>query len=147
MGKKVVVMMNEAIRHLVEDCQNLKNDIDRQKAEYEEKVSENKGDTPDFKKVLFEDTKDGLINVNAILIPLEINIRRVELRLKRLKLELKESPEYQSFKTIKAKDEKVVLDTYDIAELILDLKLERNKLRSVSEYLTFTLKLLVKEED
>lgn len=125
--------MEESIRHLLEECQNLKNDVDRQKAEYEETV--------------FEDTNEALINTNAILIPLEINIRRLELRLKKLKLELKESPDYVAIKTIKAKDEKVVLDTYDISELLLDLKLERNKLRSVAEYLTFKLKLLLKEEE
>ena len=125
--------MEESVRHLLEECQNLKNDIERQTLKYEDTV--------------FDNINESLLHCNAILIPFEINIRRIELKLKKLKLELKESPEYQSFKTIKAKDEKVVLDTYDIAELILDLKLERNKLRSVSEYLTFTLKLLVKEEE
>lgn len=125
--------MEESIRHLLEECQNLKNDIERQTLEYEDTV--------------FEDVNESLLHCNAILIPFEINIRRIELKLKKLKLELKESEGYQSLKTIKAKDEKVLLDTYDISDAILLLKLERNKLRCSKEYQEYKLQLSLKKED
>lgn len=125
--------MEESVRHLLEDCQNLKNEIDRQTLEYEDMV--------------FDDVNESLLHCNAILIPFEINIRRIELKLKKLKLELKESEEYQSLKTIKAKDEKVLLDTYDISDAILLLKLERNKLRCSKEYQEYKLQLTLKKED
>lgn len=125
--------MEESIRHLLEDCQNLKNDIDRQTLEYEDTV--------------FDDINESLLQCNAILIPFEINIRRIELKLKKLKLELKESEGYQTLKTIKAKDEKVLLDTYDISDAILLLKLARNKLRCSKEYQEYKLQLTLKKED
>lgn len=125
--------MEESIRHLLEDCQNLKNDIDRQTLEYEDTV--------------FDDINESLLQCNAILIPFEINIRRIELKLKKLKLELKESEGYQTLKTIKAKDEKVLLDTYDISDAILLLKLARNKLRCSKEYQEYKLQLRLKKED
>ena len=125
--------MEESVRHLLEECQTLLNEIDHQTVEYEDTV--------------FDNINESLLHCNAILIPFEINIRRIELKLKKLKLELKESEEYQSFKTIKAKDEKVLLDTYDISDAILLLKLERNKLRCSKEYQEYKLQLTLKKED
>jgi len=125
--------MEESVRHLLEECQTLLNEIDHQTVEYEDTV--------------FDGINESLLHCNAILIPFEINIRRIELKLKKLKLELKESEGYQSFKTIKAKDEKVLLDTYDISDAILLLKLERNKLRCSKEYQEYKLQLTLKKED
>lgn len=96
---------------------------------------------------VYPDTNEALLRCNAILTPLEIMIRKFELRLKRDKIQLKESEEYAVFKTIKAKDEQVVLDTYDISEAILDLKLIRNKLRYKREYYEYQIRQRLSEVD
>lgn len=123
--------MEESVRHLLEECQNIKNSLEKD-------LVQSKGE-------VFENTNLSLLKTNAVLIPLEINIRRIELKLKRLKLELKESEPYQAIKTMKAKDEQVVLDTYDISEALLDLKLERNKLRANVTYLEYQVRLKLGE--
>lgn len=92
------------------------------------------------------DDNEMLLECNALLIPLEIMIRHYELRLKREKVILKESEEYQSIKTIKARDERVIIDTFDINEALLNLKFIRNKLRYQRDYLEYSLQLQLKED-
>ena len=93
------------------------------------------------------DDLEGVRRINAILTPLEIDIKTIELQLKRLKINLKESEQYTVFKTVKAKDEQVVLDTFDINEALLGLKLVRNKLRDHRDYLLYSIELKIKERD
>ena len=93
------------------------------------------------------DDLEGVRRINAILTPLEIDIKTIELQLKRLKINLKESEQYMVFKTVKAKDEQVVLDTFDINEALLGLKLVRNKLRDHRDYLLYSIELKIKERD
>lgn len=93
------------------------------------------------------DDLEGVRRINAILTPLEIDIKTIELQLKRLKINLKESEQYMVFKTVKAKEEQVVLDTFDISEALLGLKLVRNKLRDHRDYLLYSIELKIKERD
>ena len=93
------------------------------------------------------DDLEGVRRINAILTPLEIDIKTIELQLKRLKINLKESEQYMVFKTVKAKDEQVMLDTFDISEALLGLKLVRNKLRDHRDYLLYSIELKIKERD
>ena len=93
------------------------------------------------------DDLEGVRRINAILTPLEIDIKTIELQLKRLKINLKDSEQYMVFKTVKAKDEQVVLDTFDISEALLGLKLVRNKLRDHRDYLLYSIELKIKERD
>lgn len=95
----------------------------------------------------YGDTNMALLKCNSILIPLEIMIRYYELRLKRERILMKQSEDYDSYKTIKAKDEQVILDTYDISEAMLNLKLLRNKLRYKRDYYEYKLQQELKEVD
>lgn len=115
--------MKEEIRHLLEECQTLNNTIQKQIIKYEETE--------------YDDTNTALLHARAILIPLEINIRKKELKLKQLKIQLKNTEEYEQYKTLKAKEEQTTTDTIQIQEAILDLKLTRNKIRTTTSHLDY----------
>ena len=123
--------MNEEVRHLLEECQNVFVEIEKD-------------------RVCLEDVGDDLellFRTRSILVSSEINIRRLEGKFKVLRILLKESEDYKDLKTIKAKEEKVVVDTHLVTEELLKLKEQRNKLRYRCEYLDYRLKLRLKEED
>lgn len=75
-----------------------------------------------------QDQKDiyHLNSIHETLTPLEISIRKLEVALKSTTISLKNSCEYDEYKTIKAKEEQAYLDTLKLREEILQLKLERN---------------------
>ena len=123
--------MNEEVRHLLEECQNIFVGIEKD-------------------RVCLEDVGDDLellLRTRSILVSSEINIRRLEGKFKVLRILLKESEDYKDLKTIKAKEEKVVVDTHLVTEELLKLKEQRDKLRYRCEYLDYRLKLRLKEED
>ena len=123
--------MMEEVRHLLEECQNIFVEIEKE-------------------RVCLEDVGDDLellLRTRSILVSSEINIRRLEAKFKVLRILLKESEDYKDLKTIKAKEEKVVVDTHSVTEELLKLKEQRNKLRYRCEYLDYRLKLRLKEED
>ena len=123
--------MNEEVRHLLEECQNIFVEIEKD-------------------RVCLEDVGDDLellLRTRSILVSSEINIRRLEGKFKVLRILLKESEDYKDLKTIKAKEEKVVVDTHLVTEELLKLKEQRNKLRYRCEYLDYRLKLRLKEGD
>ena len=123
--------MNEEVRHLLEECQNIFVEIEKD-------------------RVCLEDGGDDLellLRTRSILVSSEINIRRLEGKFKVLRILLKESEDYKDLKTIKAKEEKVVVDTHLVTEELLKLKEQRNKLRYRCEYLDYRLKLRLKEVD
>ena len=124
--------ITESLEILLDRCQTLQTEVAQQVKE----VSCTEMD--DLERVR---------RINAILTPLEIDIKTIELQLKRLKINLKESEQYTVFKTVKAKDEQVVLDTFDISEALLGLKLVRNKLRDHRDYLLYSIELKIKERD
>ena len=72
---------------------------------------------------------------------MEINIREIELKIKTITINLKNSKEYSEFKTIKAKEEQATLDTSEMKEGLLQLKLLRNQLRDLHELIVITLDL------
>lgn len=123
--------MMEEVRHLLEECQNVFNSAEKSIVTLEED----------------DEVVELLLRTRAVLTPLEINIRRLEGNLKVLKIMLKESEEYKALKTIKAKDEKALLDTCEITDELLKLKEQRNTLRYKCEYLDYKLKLRLKEVD
>ena len=123
--------MMEEVRHLLEECQNIFVEIEKD-------------------RVCLEDVGDDLellLRTRSILVSSEINIRRLESKFKVLRILLKESEDYKDLKTIKAKEEKVVVDTHVVTEELLKLKEQRNKLRYRCEYLDYRLKLRLKEVD
>ena len=79
--------------------------------------------------------------IKKSLTPLEINIREIELKIKTITINLKNSKEYSEFKTIKAKEEQATLDTSEMKEGLLQLKLLRNQLRDLHELIVITLDL------
>lgn len=79
--------------------------------------------------------------IKKSLTPLEINIREIELKIKTITINLKNSNEYSEFKTIKAKEEQATLDTSEMKEGLLQLKLLRNQLRDLHELIVITLDL------
>ena len=123
--------MMEEVRHLLEECQNIFVEIEKD-------------------RVCLEDVGDDLellFRTRSILVSSEINIRRLEGKFKVLRILLKESEDYKDLKTIKAKEEKVVVDTHVVTEELLKLKEQRDKLRYRCEYLDYRLKLRLKEVD
>jgi len=121
----------EEVMHLLEECQNIFVEIEKD-------------------RVCLEDVGDDLellLRTRGILVSSEINIRRLEGKFKVLRILLKESEDYKDLKTIKAKEEKVVVDTHLVTEELLKLKEQRNKLRYRCEYLDYRLKLRLKEGD
>ena len=74
-----------------------------------------------------------------LLLPLETHIKIFELQLKVNQINLKQSPEYEEYKTIKAKEEQSVLDTSICKELLITLKGIRDHLRYVQEYSKYSL--------
>ena len=123
--------MMEEVRNLLEECQNVFVEIEKD-------------------RVCLEDVGDDLellLRTRGILVSSEINIRRLEGKFKVLRILLKESEDYKDLKTIKAKEEKVVVDTHLVTEELLKLKEQRNKLRYRCEYLDYRLKLRLKEGD
>lgn len=121
----------EEVRNLLEECQNVFVEIEKD-------------------RVCLEDVGDDLellLRTRGILVSSEINIRRLEGKFKVLRILLKESEDYKDLKTIKAKEEKVVVDTHLVTEELLKLKEQRNKLRYRCEYLDYRLKLRLKEGD
>lgn len=121
----------EDVRHLLEECQNVFVEIEKD-------------------RVCLEDVGDDLellFRTRSILVSSEINIRRLEGKFKVLRILLKESEDYKDLKTIKAKEEKVVVDTHLVTEELLKLKEQRDKLRYRCEYLDYRLKLRLKEVD
>ena len=121
----------EEVRNLLEECQNVFVEIEKD-------------------RVCLEDVGDDLellLRTRSILVSSEINIRRLEGKFKVLRILLKESEDYKDLKTIKAKEEKVVVDTHLVTEELLKLKEQRNKLRYRCEYLDYRLKLRLKEGD
>ena len=123
--------MMEEVRHLLEECQNVFVEIEKD-------------------RVCLEDVGDDLellFRTRSILVSSEINIRRLEGKFKVLRILLKESEDYKDLKTIKAKEEKVVVDTHLVTEELLKLKEQRDKLRYRCEYLDYRLKLRLKEVD
>lgn len=123
--------MMEEVMHLLEECQNIFVEIEKD-------------------RVCLEDVGDDLellLRTRGILVSSEINIRRLEGKFKVLRILLKESEDYKDLKTIKAKEEKVVVDTHLVTEELLKLKEQRNKLRYRCEYLDYRLKLRLKEGD
>jgi len=123
--------MNEEVRHLLEECQNIFVEIEKDRV-----CLEDEGDDLEL-----------LLRTRSILVSSEINIRRLEGKFKVLRILLKESEDYKDLKTIKAKEEKVVVDTHLVTEELLKLKEQRNKLRYRCEYLDYRLKLRLKEVD
>ena len=124
--------ITESLEILLDRCQTLQTEVAQQVKEV---------------SCVEMDDLEGVKRINAILTPLEIDIKTIELQLKRLKINLKESEQYMVFKTVKAKDEQVVLDTFDINEALLGLKLVRNKLRDHRDYLLYSIELKIKERD
>lgn len=114
-------------------------DINEYKGNVEKRIKEYEGTS-------YPDTNRALLECNSLLTSVEVMVKHFELRLKREKILLKNSEEYQVFKTLKAKDEQAFMDTYEISERILDLKAIRNKLRYKREYYEFQLQEL-KEDD
>jgi len=123
--------MNEEVRHLLEECQNIFVEIEKDRV-----CLEDEGDDLEL-----------LLRTRSILVSSEINIRRLEGKFKVLRILLKESEDYKDLKTIKAKEEKVVVDTHLVTEELLKLKEQRDKLRYRCEYLDYRLKLRLKEVD
>ena len=123
--------MMEEVRHLLEECQNIFVEIEKD-------------------RVCLEDVGDDLellFRTRSILVSSEVNLRRLEGKFKVLRILLKESEDYKDLKTIKAKEEKVVVDTHLVTEELLKLKEQRDKLRYRCEYLDYRLKLRLKEVD
>lgn len=123
--------MNDDVRHLLEECQNIFVEIEKD-------------------RVCLEDGGDDLellLRTRSILVSSEINIRRLEGKFKVLRILLKESEDYKDLKTIKAKEERVVVDTHVVTDELLKLKEQRNTLRYKCEYLDYKLKLRLKEDD
>lgn len=72
-------------------------------------------------------------DIRKVLTPFEIEIRQYELKIKAITIALKNHPNYDEYKTIKAKEEQVTLDTTQIKEILLELKKNRNQLRDTLE--------------
>ena len=79
--------------------------------------------------------------VQVNLVPFEIKIRKYELNIKALSVKLKEADEYSHLKSVKAKEEQILLDMLECKELLLDLKEQRNMLRMLHEYTQFMLSI------
>ena len=124
--------ITDSLEILLDRCQTLQTEVAQQVKEF---------------SCVEMDDLEGVKRINTILTPLEIDIKTIELQLKRLKINLKESEQYMVFKTVKAKDEQVVLDTFDINEALLGLKRVRNKLRDHRDYLLYSIELKIKERD
>lgn len=72
-------------------------------------------------------------DLQHILTPLEIAIRRYELKIKSIQILLKNTQEYmETFKTIKAREEAATLLLEPIKTRLLNLKEIRNKFRDIN---------------
>lgn len=72
-------------------------------------------------------------------------VKRYDLEYKKDCMLLKKSPSYESLKTIKAKDEQVFLDTYDIKLALVDLKQLHLRAQDELNYLDNIISIINKE--
>lgn len=126
--------MNEQVRLLLEQTQTMGAELQQDKMQIASKILED-----DCKEYI-----ERLFDIRQVLTPLEIDIRKIELQLKKVTLELRNSEEYmEQYKTIKAREEQASLETMEIKENILNLKLERNQLRDKEEYLKYSVENMI----
>lgn len=126
--------MNEQVRLLLEETQTRNAILQQDLMNIASKIRED--DCKEYIEKLFD--------IKEVLTPLEIDIRKMELQLKTLTLTLPDSEEYlEKYDTIKAREKQVKMETSEIKENILNLKMERNKLRDKAEYLKYSIENMI----